>query len=436
MSQRKTHPVSFRIFAFKKFMWVSIFALLASLTVTTLVSGTFIAVVYHKTVTNLPDRLQQTFSGLPAADNPTAQADIILAQIQRKNLQNHFIFIPASKIQPQLAPLSEKQQQSLKATKQTDQLSHRLDVLSAEVSGGLPIYFQPGCDTCDILAKQQGQYLGTLLFHLPLTNPLLTFGTLWAFFILFMLSFFIIGVFMMTRALEKDFINPIQNLTERMHHIRLEEDDILWERKEQEIAEIDLIDRLITENIQTLKSIYVKLDALMVTEHQTGFFHQDRFKEALQFEVYRSDRYHRPFSILVIKLLKTYPSQDEQATHTIDSVELFADTINEHTRNIDMPFRIGEHLFLIIMPEMTEQEVPVMSQVLRKRFAGKPEARGAEAPRYQFDVQIGYATYGYDTQNIKELTALAIERMHQAGQNEANDTAQPESEPPKAEKTD
>jgi hypothetical protein len=28
-------------------------------------------------------------------------------------------------------------------------------------------------------------------------------------------------------------------------------------------------------------------------------------------------------------------------------------------------------------------------------------------------VQIGYATYNYDTQNIKELTALAIERMHQ-----------------------
>ncbi len=165
------------------------------------------------------------------------------------------------------------------------------------------------------------------------------------FFIIFMVSFFIIGVYMMTRALEKDFIQPIRDLSERMHHIRLEEDDILWERKEQEIAEIDLIDQLITENIQTLKSIYVKLDALMVTEHQSGFFHQDRFKEALQFEVYRSDRYHRPFSILVIKLLKVESKQAKKNPDTAEQIHLFAETINEHTRNIDMPFRIGERLF-------------------------------------------------------------------------------------------
>ncbi len=433
MSQRQTHPVSFRVFAFKKFLWVSIFALLASLTITALVSGTLITVAYHNTVSNLPDRLQQTFSDLPAADNPTDQAEIILAQIRHKNLQNHFTFIPAQKINPETVLLSEKQREYLKTAKQTNRLNHQLNILSAEVNGGLPIYFRPGCNTCNILAKQ-GNYLGTLLFDLPLTNPLLTFGTLWAFFILFMLSFFIIGVVMMTRVLEKDFIKPLRNLTERMHHIRLEDDEILWERKEQEIAEIDLIDQLITENIQTLKSIYVKLDALMVTEHQTGFFHQDRFKEALQFEVYRSDRYHRPFSILVIKLLKASPSQDEQATSTVDSVQLFADTINEYTRNIDLPFRIGERLFLIILPEMTEEEVPVMSQVLRKRFAGRTETEDAESPRYQFDVQIGYATYRYDTQNIKELTALAIERMHQAYKSETKETAQPET--PKTEHTD
>ncbi|MGE4499680.1 MAG: GGDEF domain-containing protein [Hydrogenovibrio sp.] len=409
MNQRKTHPVGFRVFAFKKFMWVSIFALLASLTITTLVSGTFVAVVYHKTVSNLPDRLQQTFSGLAAAENPAEQADIILAQIQRKNLQNDFNFIPASDIRNTPLALTDTQQQNLKAAKQANQLTHQLDILSAEVNGGLPVYFQPGCDTCNILATQ-GRYMGTLLFQLPLTSPLLTFGTLWAFFIIFMVSFFVIGVYMMTRALEKDFIQPIRDLSERMHHIRLEEDDILWERKEQEIAEIDLIDQLITENIQTLKSIYVKLDALMVTEHQSGFFHQDRFKEALQFEVYRSDRYHRPFSILVIKLLKVESKQTEKNPDTAEQIHLFAETINEHTRNIDMPFRIGERLFLIIMPEMTEQEVPVMSQVLRKRFA---QDREDGEDRYKFDVQIGYATYNYDTQNIKELTALAIERMHQ-----------------------
>lgn len=108
MSQRQTHPVSFRIFAFKKFLWVSVFALLASLTVTTLVSGTLIAVVYHNTVSNLPDRLQQTFSDLPAADNPTDQAEIILAQIRHKNLQNRFTFIPAQKINSETVLLSEK----------------------------------------------------------------------------------------------------------------------------------------------------------------------------------------------------------------------------------------------------------------------------------------------------------------------------------------
>jgi hypothetical protein len=174
--------------------------------------------------------------------------------------------------------------------------------------------------------------MGTLVFQLPLSSPLLVFGSLWAFFILFMFSFFIIGVYMMTRALTTDFIEPIQNLTERMHGIRMEEDNITWERKEQKIAEIDLIDQLITENIQTLKSIYVKLDALMVTEHQSGFFHQDRFKEALQFEVYRSDRYHRPFSILVIKLLKVESKQTEKNPDTAEQIHLFAETINEHTR--------------------------------------------------------------------------------------------------------
>ncbi len=75
------------------------------------------------------------------------------------------------------------------------------------------------------------------------------------------------------------------------------------------------------------------------------------------------------------------------------------------------------------MPEMTEQEVPVMSQVLRKRFA---QDREDGEDRYKFDVQIGYATYNYDTQNIKELTALAIERMHQTEAEETPET--PDSE--------
>lgn len=413
MSMNVIKPTGFRKFAFKKFIWVSIAAILASLAVTIIVSAIYLGFAYLQATDKVRLELDTVLTQLQKANGNPTKIETILMQNQPIKTQSTYHFIGAgishydvTMINKPLAKFTK-----LARTIETDRTPVQIfDVKLSALLGGIPLYYSPNCQTCK-LSDPQGKFIGSLLYKRKITS--LVFGTsiFGVFLLIFILNFFVIGVYMMTRTLEQDFIQPLKKLSQRIDHVRLDENDMVWQRQPQKIAEIDMIDEMITEHIQMLKAVHEKLDSLMVTEHESGFFHQDRFKESLQFEIFRSERYKRPLSMIVIKLVKIISTSSNHEVSVAEKIHVFADLINHTTRNVDMPFRVRDQLFVILMPEIDENDIRIVTRKYYERFSQPSHTATDESASFNFKIEIGYASYGYDATTANELMHAALERL-------------------------
>lgn len=413
MKQEIIKPTGFRQFAFKKFIWVSVFSIVSSLIATLLISGLYLGTVYQQETHQISSDLDKALTQLKKANGNPSQIETILAQINSKNRQNTYHFSDAKAWHEGLQPDDKTSAQfaNLARLVKTDKAHvQTFDFKNLAFLGGIPLYKSVNCQDCTV-SDAQREFIGTLFYKHRITLSVFGSGIFGIFLLIFILNFFVIGVYMMTRTLEQDFIEPLKNLSQRVDKVRLYDNDIIWQRQTQKIAEIDMIDEMITEHIQMLKTVYEKLDALMVTEHDSGFFHQNRFKETLQFEIYRSERYKRPLSMVVIKLIKITSSTSNTEVTLAEKIHVFADLINQSTRNVDIPFRVREQLFVILMPEIDENDIRIVARKYYKRFS-KPSHTVTDEPiSFNFKIEIGYASYGYDAITAKEMMQVALDRL-------------------------
>lgn len=413
MSKDIIKPTGFRKFAFKKFIWVSIASILASLAVTILVSVIYLGFAYLQAIDKVRSELDTVLTQLQKANGNPTKIETLLMQAKPAQTQSTYHFVGAgishyglqarSKQSTELAKLSrliETQKKSLQT----------FNLFPPALLGGTPLYFSPNCLDCKV-SDPHGEFIGSLLYEHRITSPIFGLSIFGVFLLIFILNFFVIGVYMMTRTLEQDFIQPLKKLSQRIDHVRLDENDIVWQRQPQKIAEIDMIDEMITEHIHMLKAVHEKLDALMVTEHESGFFHQDRFKESLQFEIFRSERYKRPLSLIVIKLIKIISASSNHEVSVAEKIHVFADLINHTTRNVDMPFRVRDQLFVILMPEIDENDIRIVARKYYERFSQPSHTAADESASFNFKIEIGYASYGYDATTANELMHAALERL-------------------------
>ncbi|QBZ82079.1 hypothetical protein GHNINEIG_00103 [Hydrogenovibrio crunogenus] len=413
MSTDVIKPTAFRKFAFKKFIWVSIAAILASLVVTLLVSSIYLGFSYQQATEKVHSELDMILTQLQQANGNPSRIEALLMQIQPKEKQNTYQFVGAGLSHYAIKESNKPAVTFNKLARaiETDRIPVQVfDVTHTVLLGGIPLYYSPNCQTCE-LSDPKGKFIGSLLYERRITSPIFGTSIFGVFLLIFILNFFVIGVYMMTRTLEQDFIQPLKKLSQRIDHVRLDEDDMVWQRQPQKIAEIDMVDEMITEHIQMLKAVHEKLDALMVTEHESGFFHQDRFKESLQFEIFRSERYKRPLSMIVIKLIKIISTSSNHEVSVAEKIHVFADLINHATRNVDMPFRVRDQLFVILMPEIDENDIRIVTRKYYERFSQPSHAATHESASFNFKIEIGYASYGYDATTANELMHAALARL-------------------------
>ncbi|MBD3611943.1 MAG: diguanylate cyclase [Hydrogenovibrio crunogenus] len=413
MSMDIIKPTGFRKFAFKKFIWVSIASILASLAVTTLVSAIYLGFAYLQATDKVHSELDTVLTQLQKANGNPTKIETLLMQVKPAQTQSTYHFVGGGISHYDMTIINKPSTKfaKLARTIEADRTPVQLfDVKHSALLGGVPLYYSSNCKTCE-LSDPQGKFIGSLLYERGIISPIFGTSIFGVFLLIFILNFFVIGVYMMTRTLEQDFIQPLKKLSQRIDHVRLDEDDMVWQRQPQKIAEIDMIDEMLTEHIQMLKAVHEKLDALMVTEHESGFFHQDRFKESLQFEIFRSERYKRPLSLIVIKLIKIISASSNHEVSVAEKIHVFADLINHTTRNVDMPFRVRDQLFVILMPEIDENDIRIVARKYYERFSQPSHTAADESASFNFKIEIGYASYGYDATTANELMHAALERL-------------------------
>lgn len=402
-------PIKFTHFLLLRIVIMCVIALSISIPITIAIGYNISNNAFKKHIQQQHDLLEKGIKQKLVTGWVPKDLEKILLNLNTSQANNQYFFIPDNSLGiSQIELMTPELQTTLHTIEEQKQDVINKNFTESKIIGGFPIFLEPHCIQCHP-GRKIGEYAGTVLFSSKMEEILLTWSNVTFFFVFFLATFIGVGSIIMIRILNTEMIKPLTNISDRIFHLRIEDVNVQWQREPKHILEVDRIDEYLYHNISMLKNIHEKLDALFVTEHESGFFHENRFKEAVQYEIYRSERYEHPFSILIIKLL-SIAKLDENRHETItEKIHLFAKLIRKDIRDADMPFRVGKQLFIIITPETDEKQVPEMAKSFSEKF--RPSRTQELDVGYQFEIQVGYATFGYDAKNSKDLSKVALQRL-------------------------
>lgn len=161
-----------------------------------------------------------------------------------------------------------------------------------------------------------------------------------------------------------------------------------------------------------------QLEETARTDALTGLPNFRRFRERIEEEVNREDRYQHTFGLLVFDLdhFKKYNDSYGHAAGN-DALQQVAREIRSAMRSSDLAARYGGEEFAAILPETNADALEKTAERIRKNIANIPPI---EPGRSKLTVSIGGATYPLDGKTAEELFAVADERLYQAKRNGRN----------------
>ncbi len=167
-----------------------------------------------------------------------------------------------------------------------------------------------------------------------------------------------------------------------------------------------------------------------VTDGLTGLYNHTYFHQRLDDELSRSDRYHRPLSLLMLDL-DGFKSYNDTFGHPRGDLILaeVARVIIASVRKVDVPCRYGGEEFAVIMPETDSHAALAAAERVRLGIEGALLAAPAEAepvrsgfwgssaggkgyrPRH-ITVSVGVASYPDHAPNRVELVEAADRALY------------------------
>ncbi len=151
-----------------------------------------------------------------------------------------------------------------------------------------------------------------------------------------------------------------------------------------------------------------------ITDDLTQLYTRKYIDERLEQEILRAQRYHRPFSILVLDLDHFKRINDNYGHNSGDQVlQVFSGILKEQLRDGDIAGRIGGEEFIIILGETDLEGAHIFAE--RIRLKTEQQLVEKDGQNISVTVSIGVANYQskYGSQAIK-LLEDADEALYQA----------------------
>ena len=165
-----------------------------------------------------------------------------------------------------------------------------------------------------------------------------------------------------------------------------------------------------------------RLASMAIKDWLTGLFNQSYIKARLQEEIYRSDRYKYPLSLIMIDL-DDFKSVNDRHGHIGGDHVLkgFSDLLLESIRASDIAGRFGGEEFLLILPQTSCLDAASAAERIRKAVAVYPFQIGAGSDRTcQFTISLGVLSAPAGSQTVEDvinLTDAALYRAKKEGKN-------------------
>jgi diguanylate cyclase (GGDEF)-like protein/PAS domain S-box-containing protein len=144
----------------------------------------------------------------------------------------------------------------------------------------------------------------------------------------------------------------------------------------------------------------------------TGLYNRRHFRESIERETRRSQRYQHSIGFLMIDVDRFKKINDTHGHQTGDRVlQEVGDFLRKHVRAAEMVVRYGGDEFLIVMPEL-EEETNIVKQRLMEALARWNETNGT------FDFPVGLSIGGANwdprgSESLEEALARADQQMYE-----------------------
>jgi diguanylate cyclase (GGDEF)-like protein len=159
-----------------------------------------------------------------------------------------------------------------------------------------------------------------------------------------------------------------------------------------------------------------KLTTLAIKDPLTNLYNQNYIKARLQEEIYRSERYKYPISLMMIDL-DDFKQINDQYGHLVGDriLQSFGSLLQDMVRASDIPARYGGEEFLIVMPQTACLDAAASAERIRKEVSLYPFRFGAARERTcQFTISVGVYASPYHSQNVDEIIGLADAALFRA----------------------
>ncbi|HYI09011.1 MAG TPA: diguanylate cyclase [Thermoanaerobaculia bacterium] len=169
-----------------------------------------------------------------------------------------------------------------------------------------------------------------------------------------------------------------------------------------------------------------ELKARARTDDLTALPNFRAFRERIDAELERADRYPERFGVLVLDLDR-FKKYNDTFGHGAgnDALRRVAQTIRETVRTVDFPARYGGEEFAVIVPQVDAASLIVIAERIRANIAALP----APPDGSTVSVSIGAAIYPDDARDREALFQAADARLYQAKEQGRNRVVAPAAAP-------
>lgn len=188
---------------------------------------------------------------------------------------------------------------------------------------------------------------------------------------------------------------------------------------EADLKILNIISRHFALRIENIRLLQDN-NSLLNLDSLTGLFSHRHLYDQIIEEIYRNERYHTPFSLLLLDIdnFSAYNRTEGYAAGDIVLKQL-AGVIKKNTRKVDLVCRFGPEEFAVLLPETRIKEAVLTAQKLRLKIneTAFAESRSSGFGISRITVSIGVSAYktGLEKEELVDNCLKALLEAKQKG---------------------